>query len=60
MMPLERVRGDPAIKLEGVAFGMRDVDDAAFNNCKSMHTTTFGRSCVGTLQLDMQKSWKTH
>jgi hypothetical protein len=29
-MPLERVEGIPAITLEGVAFGMRDVDDYDF------------------------------
>jgi hypothetical protein len=37
IMPLERLEGDPVIRLEGVAFGMRDVDDERTVQCLLTH-----------------------
>jgi len=51
-MPLERLEGAPTIKLEGVTFGMRDVDDARTVQCLLTH-----EALIDAFEAPLQSQW---
>jgi uncharacterized protein DUF1488 len=58
-MPLERLDGAPAIRLEGIAFGMRDVDDNRTVQCLLTHEALMDAFDV-TLQSQWLRAFETY
>jgi hypothetical protein len=52
MMPLDRLEGAPAIRLEGVVFGMRDVDDERTVQCLLTH-----EALMDVFDATLQSQW---
>jgi hypothetical protein len=52
MMPLERLEGAPGLRLEGVAFRMRDVDDERTVECLLTH-----EALMDVFDATLQSQW---